>query len=125
MIRIIGQPPAEIVRYEVQKLRCSLCGVIFTAALPDGIDDEKYDAYFKAHLAVQKYFVAVPFYRQERYLNMLDFPLPDATQFELVESVADSVYPVIGILETLAANGKLLHNDDTSTPCRYSCTKRT
>lgn len=113
IIRIIGNPPAEIVRYDVQKLRCNLCGVIFTAALPKGIGTEKYDAYFKANLAVQKYFVAVPFYRQEQYLNMLNFRLPDATQFQLVESVADSAYPVIGVLETLAANGKLIHNDDT------------
>ena len=113
MIRIRGQPPAKIVRYEAQKLRCNLCGVIFTAALPNGIGAEKYDAYFKAHLAVEKYFVAVPFYRQEQYLDMLNFPLPDATQFELVESVADCVYPVIGVLEMLSANGKLIHNDDT------------
>jgi hypothetical protein len=113
VIRIIGQPPAEIIRYEVQKLRCNLCAAIFTAALPYGKSHEKYDAHFKAYIAVQKYFVAVPFYRQEQYLKMLNFPLPDATQFELVESVADSVYPVIGVLETLAANGKLIHNDDT------------
>lgn len=113
MIRIKGQPPAEVVRYETQKFRCNLCGVVFTAALADGIGNEKYDPYFKAHLAVQKYFVAIPFYRQEQYLNMINFPLPDATQFELVESVADSVYPVIGVLESLSADGKLIHNDDT------------
>lgn len=113
MIRIKGQPPAKIVRYETQKLRCNLCGVIFKAGLPNEIGDEKYDEHFKAHLAVQKYFVAVPFYRQEQYLKMLNFPLPDATHFDVVESVADSVYPVIGVLESLAANGKLIHNDDT------------
>ncbi len=113
MIRILGQPCAEVIRYEVQKLRCNLCGIVTTAALPKGISTEKYDAYFKANLAVQKYFVAIPFYRQEQYLNMINFPLPDATQFELVESVADCVYPVIGVLEMLVANGKLIHNDDT------------
>ncbi len=113
MIRIIGQPSAEVVRYEAQKLRCNLCGIVITAALPQGISTEKYDAYFKANLAIQKYFVAVPFYRQEQYQSMINFPLPDATQFELVQSVADCVYPVIGVLESLSANGKLIHNDDT------------
>ena len=114
VIRIKGRSPAEIIRYEIEKLRCTLCGVVVSPVLPEDLGKEKYDQYFKANLAVQKYFVAVPFYRQEKYHAMINFPLPDATQFELVESVADSVYPVIGVLESLAANGKLIHNDDTT-----------
>jgi transposase len=114
VIRIKGRSPAEIVRYEIEKLRCTLCGIVVSAVLPEELGKEKYDNYFKANLAVQKYFVAVPFYRQEKYHEMIHFPLPDATQFELVESVADSVYPVIGFLESLAANGKLIQNDDTT-----------
>ncbi len=45
--------------------------------------------------------------------RLLGFPLPDATQFELVESVADAAYPVVNSLEKKAANGELVHNDDT------------
>ena len=46
--------------------------------------------------------------------RLLGFPLPDATQFEWVEAVADAAYPVMRILEKTAANGELAHNDDTT-----------
>jgi len=80
VIRIKGRSPADIIRYEIRKLRCSLCGSVSNPVLPEDFGEDKYDAYFKAQLAVQKYFVAVPFYRQEKYHEMINFPLPDATQ---------------------------------------------
>ncbi len=40
--------------------------------------------------------------------------LPDSTQWKLVEEVADSIYPIFYYLEKLAAQGRLVHADDTS-----------
>jgi hypothetical protein len=57
--------------------------------------------------------MASPFYRQERYQKLLGVPLPDSTQWDLVESVADCAYPVLGTLERYAANGTHLNHDDT------------
>lgn len=113
MISISGNALATVHRYHLEKLRCSLCGIIVTASLPQGISVEKYDYAFKAQLALQKYYVATPFHRQENYQRLLGLPLPDATQFELVEQVADSAYPVIRVLEKIAANGEIIQNDDT------------
>jgi len=115
MISITGNALATVRRYHLEKLRCGLCGVVLTASLPPGIPAKKYDSAFKAQLALQKYYVAVPFYRQEQVQRLLGFPLPDATQFELVEQVADAGYPVIRVLEIQAANGRLIQNDDTHT----------
>ncbi len=114
VIRITGNALATVHRYLLDKLRCNLCGEVVTAPLPPNAPKEKYDHAFKAQLAIQKYYVAVPFYRQENVQRLLGFPLPDATQFELVESVADAAYPVVNILEKKAANGELVHNDDTT-----------
>lgn len=114
IIRIKGQPCAHVVRYEFEKLRCALCGALFTPDLPEDFPIEKYDAYFKAELVVQKYFMAAPFYRQEQYQRLFRFPLPDSTQWDLVESVADCAHPVFKVLETLAANGTRMSHDDTT-----------
>jgi len=114
LIRIIGQSMAKVIRYQLQRLRCARCGLVVKAEMPPGMSQEKYDARFKAILAVQKYFGGVPFYRQQHLQALQNFPLPDATQWELVEQVANCVYPSVRELERLAAQGEVVHNDDTS-----------
>jgi transposase len=112
-IRVRGQNIAKVMRYELEKLRCNLCGLVIKADEPNEIKGGKYDFRFKSILAVQKYYGGFPFYRQEDFQKMLDFPLPDATQWDLAEQVANAVYPLIGALEIVAACGELIHNDDT------------
>lgn len=114
IIRVIGQPCAHIIRYEFDRLRCSLCGDTFVPEAPPDFPPEKYDPYFRANLVIQKYFMASPFYRQERYQKLLGFRLPDSTQWDLVESVADCAHPVFNVLEKMAANGTHMNHDDTT-----------
>ncbi len=45
---------------------------------------------------------------------MLGVPMPDATQWDQIEKVGDCCYVVFALLETLAAQGELIHQDDTS-----------
>jgi hypothetical protein len=111
--RVIGNPPVTVKVFEIEKLRCALCLAVFTADLPYGAGSEKYDYAVKAQIAIQKYFMGSPFYRQQDYYAMLESPIPDATQFELCESVANCAYPVIGALEKIAANAELSYIDDT------------
>jgi transposase len=113
IIRVKGQACAHVVSYEFNKLRCALCGDIFTPKAPDDFHDEKYDEYFKSILVLSKYFIATPFYRQEQYQKMLGFPLHDSTQWDSVESVADCAYPVFSVLEKMAADCKNINHDDT------------
>jgi len=40
-IQITGNP-ATATRYNLQKLRCAICELIFTAPLPEGVEDTKY-----------------------------------------------------------------------------------
>ncbi len=112
-IRVKGQNIVRVIKYQVEKLRCALCGMIFKADLPEDVGEEKYNARFKATLAVQKYFGGVPFYRQEDLQKMQAIPLPDSTQWDLCEQVGDAVAPIIKALEAVAAAGELIHNDDT------------
>ena len=44
LVRITGQAPLTATIYQLQKLRCHLCGEVFTAAAPAEAGDRKYDA---------------------------------------------------------------------------------
>ena len=113
IIRVVGRPMAEVYHYMVRKLRCSLCLAVISADIPPEVGKDKYDAYFKSQVVLSKYYLGLPFYRQENFQNMLNFPLSDATQWDLTEQVAGCVIPVFNILKEQAANGSVIQNDDT------------
>src|SRR5256886_5490799 len=113
-VRIDGNALLSAIRYELEKLRCSACGQVFTAALPEAAGEEKYSPRARAVLAVSRYYLGLPLYRLEGYQAMLRVPVPDATQWDQIELVADCGYRVFEVLERLAAQGELIHQDDTS-----------
>ena len=113
-IRIDGHALLSAMRYELHKLRCSACGKIFTAPLPSEAGAEKYSPRARAVLVVGRYYLGLPFYRMQGYQAMLGVPMPDSTQWDQIERVGDCCYVVFEYLETLAAQGELIHQDDTT-----------
>jgi hypothetical protein len=113
-IRLDGHALLSAMRYEVEKLRCSACGAIFTAKLPDGVGAEKYSAQARAVLVVSRYYLGLPGYRVQGYQAMLGVPVPDATQWDQIEMVGDCAYKVFEHLETEAAQGGVIFHDDTA-----------
>ena len=113
-IRIDGHALLSAMHYELEKLRCSACGQIFTAGLPDGVSEEKYNARSRAVLAVSRYYLGVPGYRLQGYQAMLGVPVPDATQWDQIEKVGDCAYVVFAQMEKEAAQGELIFQDDTA-----------
>ena len=114
LVRIIGQAPLAATVYSLERLRCGACGQVFTAQEPDGVGPEKYDETAGAMIAQLKYGSGVPFYRLEKLEDQLGIPLPAATQWEIVEEVAEVIKPVHNELIRQAAQGEVMHNDDTS-----------
>ena len=114
VLKISVQGFAKATQYNLEKLRCSLCGHYFSATLPTSVSEQKYDYAFKAHLCLMKYFMGMPLYRMEAYQKMLGVPLPNSTQWDLIEQIANDIYPVFYYLEYLAAQGHLVHLDDTT-----------
>ncbi|EEZ94297.1 hypothetical protein [Legionella longbeachae] len=53
LINIKGQNLASVNKYWIEKLRCALCNVIFSANIPAHVHQEKYHPSFKAMLALQ------------------------------------------------------------------------
>ena len=113
LVRIRGQAPLGATVYEIQKLRCHLCGEIFTARSPPGVGTQKYDAESASMIALLKYGTGLPFNRLERLEGSLGIPLPAATQWEIVENSADTIEPAQDELIRQAAQGNIFHNDDT------------
>jgi len=111
-VRISGDAPLTATSFECEKLRCNLCGEVFTAA-PDG-GPEKYDATAGAMIALLKYGTGVPFSRLEQLEDALGIPLPASTQWDIVEKIAMPAHPAYKELIRQAAQGELIHNDDTT-----------
>lgn len=114
MVRIVGLSPLQATVVERERLRCNACGEVFTAPAPEGLGPEKYDETAGAMVALLKYGTGLPFHRFERMLTHLGLPMPASTQWELVERAALRVSPVFDELMRLAAQGTVLHNDDTT-----------
>lgn len=114
VIRVIGAPLANAKRYNLQKLRCAICEIIYTAPLPDGVGDKKYAASFVAMLMINKYFMSVPLYRQDRLQDYLGMPLPTGTQWDLMEAHTSVLKKLYEAFCVDAANGLALCYDDTS-----------
>jgi hypothetical protein len=114
LVRVTGAPLAQATRYNLQKLRCAICEIIYTAPLPEGVSDKKYDANFVAMLMINKYFMSVPLYRQDRLQNHLGIPLPASTQWDLMVAHEPMLKVLHEAIAQDAANGLALCYDDTS-----------
>jgi hypothetical protein len=65
-------------------------------------------------IALLKYGTGLPFHRLARLQTMLQIPLPASTQWEIVADLARRLQPVWHALMIAAAQGEVVHNDDTS-----------
>jgi transposase len=113
LVRIVGQAPLAATVYSLERLRCGACGQVFTAEEPEGVGPEKFDETAAAMIAQLKYGSGIPFYRLERLEDQLGIPLAASTQWEIVEEAAEVLKPARDELLRQAAQGEVLHNDDT------------
>ena len=107
-------PPSEAVVHETEKLRCSGCGAIFTAPLPDDVNNKKWDETADAMIGLLKYGMGTPFHRLGKLQDHLGVPLPASTAWERAEELANSLYPVYEKLIAEASKGVLSYIDDTN-----------
>jgi hypothetical protein len=113
LVRVTGVAPLQAQIYELERLRCGLCGTVFTAAPPQGMGETKYDESAAAMIALLKYGCGLPFHRIARLEQALAIPLPATTQWDVVAQAAPSLAPAFEELARQAGDGTVLHNDDT------------
>ncbi|MFM7649257.1 MAG: IS66 family transposase [Cyanobium sp.] len=113
-LRFTGQSPLQVTIHELEKLRCGLCGEVFTAMLPEAAGLDKYDPTVAGMIAVLKYGNGLPFNRLAGLQDNLGMPLPSSTQWDIVAEASSLIQPAYDELIRQAAQGHVLHNDDTT-----------
>ena len=113
LVRVLGQPPLAATIYDLQCLRCNLCGEVYSAEAPEGVGEDKYDESAAAMIAQLKYGTGMPFYRLEQLEKNLGVPLPASTQWEILEERAELLKPARDELIRQGAQDDVVHNDDT------------
>ena len=121
---ISGSPPMVPMHYSWDLLRCNACGEVFKPEMPAEVLSQienrpkngapVFDNKAKAIMALLRYGGGFPSYRLQTLQNYVKVPLPTSTQWDKLEEVANAgFYPYKEILK-LAANGDIIHNDDTT-----------
>lgn len=113
-VRIVGQAPVQATVYGLERMRCNLCQEVFEAPAPPGVGANKYDETSASMVAILKYGSGFAFQRLEGLQRNLGIPLPASTQWEMVHQAAESITPAHEELIRQAAQGEVLHNDDTA-----------
>jgi transposase len=113
LVRVTGVAPLQAQVYELERLRCGLCGTVFTAEPPAGVGSAKYDDSAAAMIALLKYGCGLPFHRIARLEQALAIPLPATTQWDVVQPAAGRLAPAFEELARQAGEGSVLYNDDT------------
>jgi transposase len=115
LVRITGMAPLAATVYACDRLRCNLCGEVFTAPAPQGVGNDKYDATATSMVGLLKYGAGLPFNRIEKLQDGMGIPLPAATQWDLVQAAAKNAFtPAHEELLNQAAQASVVYNDDTT-----------
>jgi hypothetical protein len=86
---------------------------MFTANAPAESEGDKYDASAVAMMALLRYGSGVPLQRLERLQASYGIPLAAATQWEVTAAGAKKIWVAWEELIGQAAQGEVMHNDDT------------
>jgi transposase len=113
LVHIVAQPIFQATVFELERLRCALCGALFTAPAPPEAGLGKYDPSVGNMLALMRYGAGLPMYRTDKWQNHFGVPLPASTQWELIEAASEIPEVIYETLIGVAAQGHLLFNDDT------------
>lgn len=114
LVRFVGQAPLQGTVYRMQRLRCHLCGQVFTAPAPPDAGDEKYDHTVASMIGLLKYGSGLPFNRLQRLQGNCELPLAASTQWEIVHASSSLLRAAYEELIRQAAQGEVVYNDDTT-----------
>ena len=115
-----GQAPITPIHHIFHDLACSLCKKLFKApasaeAAADGLGQEdRYGYSAIAMITVMKFFSFLPYYRFDRLTNMLGFRVPDSSQFDQTEKMANALAPIQKLLMANASSARLFMADDAT-----------
>lgn len=113
ILRIVGQPVLQALCWDCQRLRCSGCGHVYTAPAPKEAQGPKFDETAVSMIAICRYSVGVPLNRLENLQRNLKTPVPSSTQWDVLDQSVPMFQPVFDEMARQAAQGQVIHDDDT------------
>ena len=87
VVRFVGRTPIQGTVFRMQRLRCNLCGKVFTAPSPQEAKAPKYDHTVASMIGLLKAWSGMPFNRLQGLQRSCDIPLAASTQWEIVAAV--------------------------------------
>jgi len=116
LVMLEGSPLVSGYRVQLARAKCSVCETYFTASIPDKFKNlSKYSHTAVSALAINHYGAGQPFKRIEGLQKAQGVPLPDATQYDLMDKFfVTSAKPVVAALKVCASNGTSNYYDDTT-----------
>lgn len=115
VVQLVGHVPITGTRYEIEKLRCPVCATVYPATVPPQVNQRsKYDSTVTSAIAIYRYLMGLPHYRLQTLQAMVGIPVPDASQWDLMQQLYQIIKPVHEVLVDLSAQSDLLYYDDTS-----------
>jgi len=114
ILRLVGQEPIAARCWDCEQLRCGACGKVFTARAPAEAQGPRCAHSGAAMLAILRYRAGTPLNRLAQLQCSMGTPLSASTQWEIVRDRLPAVEPVYDELFGCAADGQILHTDDTT-----------
>jgi len=106
LVRVTAAAPIQATVYEQERMRCNLCGEVFTAKAPDGVGEEKYDASVPAMIATLRYGSGLPHTRIAQLQEAAGVPLSASTQWDLLARAVPALEPVMAELVRQGGAGR-------------------
>lgn len=114
-VRLEGSPLITGTRFVAPVVRCHLCKERFYTPVPKSIKKApKYDVSCATTLAIGRYSLGLLLYRTEQNQSMHGIPVPDGTQWDIINKLYEVVRPVFDTLTKQSGNGALMIYDDTT-----------
>lgn len=115
LVILEGSPLVSGYRVQLKRAKCTVCEIYFTADKPEKFKNlSKYSHTAVSALAINHYGAGQPFKRIEGLQKAQGVPLPDATQYDLMDTFyVTSAKPVVTALKVCASNGTSNYYDDT------------
>lgn len=113
-LRITGQPLLVATCWDCQRLRCSACNDVYTARAPQPAQGPKFDESAVSMIALCRFRIGLPHHRLAHFQSHLRTPIPASTQWEALEQSVPVFLPLWQELQKQAAQGSLLHKDDST-----------
>lgn len=101
-------------RHEIETARCLTCDTKAEAAGPTEKTILQFSIKAAAVVTSLRYIYGVPSYRLEEVSQSMGYRIPDSTQWDLFEAVANELQPFHRFLKKEASNAGVVQMDDTT-----------